>query len=227
MLTLYGTAGSGAAAVVMTLKTALERCALPFRVLRVSGWKADLVRAELRRANPLGQSPTLGLEDGSVRTENAAILIHLGLSHSASQRLPAAPGACAQAVRGLVDIAARCYAAIGVIDFPERWCVDAGPAQPDRIRQGARRRLHECWTLFADQFGGQVFQARGEPGALDLLAAAVSRWPGARAHLAEHRPAFLAFLAFPAFLAQLQGIQNHPKSSNCSTPMGAALAELK
>ena len=48
------------------------------------------------------------------------------------------------------------------------------------------------WDLFADQFGPMFKPAA--PGALELLAATVSRWSGARAHLKEHRPAFLAML---------------------------------
>ncbi len=197
MLTLYGSAGSGSAAVEM----ALERCALPYRVLRASSWEADSAQAALRQANPLGQIPTLQLEDGSVLTESAAILIHLGLTHPGSNLLPAAPAARAQALRGLVYIAANCYAAIGVIDFPQRWCVQGEEAQLDGIRQGARRRLHECWTVFADQFGAQLFQPGEGPVALDFLAVVVSRWSGARAHLAEHRP---------ELAATLDRIQSHP-----------------
>lgn len=197
MLTLYGSAGSGSAAVEM----ALERCTVPYRVLRASSWEADSAQAELRQANPLGQIPTLQLEDGSVLTESAAILIHLGLAHPASNLLPATPAERAQAVRGLVYIAANCYAAIGVIDFPERWCVAGDEAQLDSIRQGARHRLHECWAVFADQWGSRLFRPGGEPGALDFLAAVVSRWSGARAYLAEHRP---------EFAATLERIQSHP-----------------
>ena len=41
----------------------------------------------------------------------------------------------AQALRGLVFIAANCYAAIGVIDYPERWCLPgANAATLDSVR---------------------------------------------------------------------------------------------
>jgi glutathione S-transferase len=39
---------------------------------------ADSAQDELQRVNPLGQIPTLVAPDGSVLTESAAILIHLG-----------------------------------------------------------------------------------------------------------------------------------------------------
>ena len=98
-------------------------------------------------------------------------------------------------------IAANCYAAIGVIDCPERWCVEGDQVPLDGVREGARRRLHACWTVFADQFGAALCQARDEPGALDFLAVVVSRWSGARAHLTAHRL---------ALAATLQRIQSHP-----------------
>jgi GST-like protein len=199
MLTLFGSAGSGSAAVEL----ALLRCGLPYRVQRASSWEPDSAQAELRLVNPLGQVPALQMEDGSVLTESAAILIHLGLTQPAAGLLPAEPAARAQAIRALVFIAANCYAAIGVIDYPERWCLPGADAPTlDSVRQGARARLHHCWELFADQFGpGAPYLAGDEPGAVDFLAAVVSRWSGARKHLRQARP---------ELLATLQRVEAHP-----------------
>jgi len=189
MFTLYGSTGSGSAAV----EGALLQCGAPFRVVRASSWEADSDQAALLKANPLGQIPTLQLPEGGVMTESAAILIHLGLAYPASGLLPADPAARAQALRGLVYVAANCYSAIGVIDFPERWCDGGDEAMHKAIRAGARRRLHQCWDAFADQFGSsEPFLGGQGPGALDLLATVVSRWSGARPHLRKHRPALHA-----------------------------------
>ena len=193
MLVLFGSAGSGSAAVEL----ALLRCGVPYRIERASTWEADSAQAELQRANPLGQIPTLQMEDGSVLTESAAILIHLGLTHPASGLLPDESFARAQVLRGLVFVAANCYSAIGVIDYPERWCLPgADQATLDSVREGTRARLHRHWELFADQFGGGggPYLAGGKPGALDFLAAVVSRWSGTRKHLAHTRPGLLATL---------------------------------
>lgn len=84
-LTLYGSAGSGSAAVEMALQAAGQ----PYRVVRASTWESDSAQAELRRVNPLGQIPTLVLADGTVLTESAAILIHLGLEHPGQHIVPA------------------------------------------------------------------------------------------------------------------------------------------
>ena len=190
MWTLFGSPGSGSAA----LEIALDRCRVPYRVLRAASWEPDSALDELRRANPLCQVPTLQFDDGSVMTESAAILIHLGLTFPASRLLPADDAARAQALRGLVFIAANCYAAIGVIDYPERWCEGGDEAVHERIRAGARRRLHLYWDLFADQFGAAPCLEGDPPGALGILAAVVSRWSGARAHLRQSRPALLTAL---------------------------------
>ncbi|HMN76160.1 MAG TPA: glutathione S-transferase [Burkholderiaceae bacterium] len=191
MLTLFGAPGSGSAAI----EAALVLCGADYRVVTAATWEADSALDELRRANPLQQIPTLVLADGSALSESAAILIHLGLAHPASNLLPADAAARAQAMRGLVFIAANCYAAIGVIDYPERWCADADAAATDNLRRGARARLHRYWDVFADTFGApQPFFGGAAPGALDIHAAVVSRWSGARAHLKRMRPALHALV---------------------------------
>lgn len=188
---LFGSKGSGSAAV----EAALTLCGVPFRRVDAATWKPASALAALGRANALQQIPTLVLPDGAVLTESAAILIHLGLEHPASGLLPADPTARAQAMRGLVFIAANCYAAIGVIDYPERWTMSRAAAERERLRKGARARLHRCWEVFADGFEpAGAFLGGDAPGALDLLASVVSRWSGARAHLRAHRPAFAQLL---------------------------------
>ena len=188
---LFGSAGSGSAAI----EAALGRCGLPFRIVDAASWDAASALDELAAVNPLRQIPVLCLPDGSVLTESAAILIHLGLAHPASGLLPTDPSGRDQAIRGLVFIAANCYAAIGVIDYPERWCDDATAPMKSRIRRAARQRLYAHWDVFADQFAapGRFFTDEAL-GALELLAAVVSRWSGTRAHLRKARPSFLASL---------------------------------
>jgi len=186
--TLYGSRGSGSAAV----EAALGLCEVEWKLVDAASWAPGKSFEALKKHNALGLIPTLVLPDGSVLTESAAILIHLGDAHPASGLLPTTLPARAQAIRGLVYVVAQCYAAIGVIDYPERWCAECDEATAERIRAGTRARLHRCWEIFADQvpatFGAKL-------GALELLAATVSKWSGARAHLARARPKFHARLA--------------------------------
>ena len=198
MYTLFGTRGSGSAAAEMGLRA----CAVPWRFVRAARWEKDSAFDELLQLNPLGQVPTLLLPRKQVLTQSAAILMHLGLEHPASRLLPATAAKRAQVLHGLVFIAANCYAAISVADYPERWCEGAGEALRKRVRAAARGQLHAAWDLFADQFGARPFLTGTVPGALDMLAVVVSRWSGARAHLATSRPQFLQLL---------HRIEGHPR----------------
>jgi len=190
MYTLFASQGSGSAAT----EIALGLTGAPYRIVRASSWEADSAIAELEKLNPLKQIPTLQLPDGSVLTESAAILIQLGLEFPAARLLPADPAARAQAIRGLVFIASNCYAAISIIDYPQRWIRDPDDSAKERIRQAARERLHLHWEMFADQFPARPFLSGEAPGALDFLAAVVSKWSGARAHLRRRRPGFVGTL---------------------------------
>ncbi len=191
MYTLFGAKGSGSAAA----EAALTLAAIEFKSVNAATWEPGPGLDELVRVNPLGQIPTLVLPDGSVLTESAAILIHLGLAHPASGLLPADPAARAQTLRGLVYVAANCYAAIGLIDYPERWCAEPDEKTNKRIKTGATQRLHHLWEVFADTFPARPFLSGEHIGALDLLAAVVSKWSGSRKHLATARPQFSALLA--------------------------------
>lgn len=184
MYTLFGSDSSGSAAV----EVAFGVLQVPFRIVTASTWEPESAQAELRRHNPLGQIPTLVLPEGGVMTESAAILAYLGLAHPGSGLLPENPAERAQSLRGLVYIAANCYSCIGIIDYPERWLPEADETALEALRQGARRRLHQCWSVFADQFPPHPWLSGAQPGALDYLAAVVSRWSGARKHLQAERP---------------------------------------
>jgi len=187
MYTLYGKTGSGSASI----EAALTLARAPFRVVETASWAQNEAFADLLAVNPLGQVPTVVLDDGSVLSESAAILMHLGSAHPDAKLLPDHASQRAQALRGLVFIAANCYSAISIIDFPERWCENAegDEAVQQRIRAGARARLHRHWEMFADVFPARPWLSGADLGALDLLAAVVSKWSGARQHLAQARPA--------------------------------------
>jgi GST-like protein len=187
---LYGYQGSGSAAI----EAALALAELPFRMVNAASWDAASELEALRQVNPLLQIPALRWPDGSTMSESAAILIELGLRHPHSGLLPQAPAARAHAIRGLVYIAANCYAAIGVIDYPERWTLGSADAEKEHVREGARARLHELWDRFADTFPARPFLSGERLGALDVLAAVVSRWSGARKHLQASRPEWAAVL---------------------------------
>jgi GST-like protein len=190
MYTLYGFKGSGSASTEMALRVA----GLDYRLVGAASWEPSSSLDELRQVNPLLQIPTLVLPDGSVMTESAAILIHLGLIAKPGVLLPADAAARAQAIRGLVFIAANCYSAISIADYPERWTADTSKEAVEAVRAATRRQLHRHWDIFADTFKASPFLNGAAPGALDFLAAVVSKWAGTRPHLKEHRPGFFELL---------------------------------
>lgn len=188
MYQLYGHQNSGAAAI----EAALELCEIAYRFIDVES--STEAADALEKLNPLKQIPTLQLPDGSILTESAAILIHLGLTFPKSKLLPNDAAERDQAIRGLVYIVSNCYAAIGIIDYPERWLLVADKPSRDNLMAGARERLHWSWEVFADQFSGELYLGDERPGALDVLAAVISRWAGSREHLRSARPGFFAWL---------------------------------
>ncbi|MEB0048540.1 MULTISPECIES: glutathione S-transferase [unclassified Pseudomonas] len=188
MYQLYGQKDSGAAAI----EAALELCEIPYRFIDVDA-SAEAAHA-LQTLNPLRQIPTLQLPDGSSLTESAAILIHLGLQFPQSGLLPKSPAERDQAIRGLAYIVSNCYAAIGIIDYPERWLAKADESSRENLMAGASARLHWSWEVFADQFSSELYLGDETPRALDLLAAVVTRWSGSREHLRTARPGFFAWL---------------------------------
>jgi GST-like protein len=191
MLTLFGTQGSGSAAA----EAALEVAGLDYRKVDAASWKPSPGLEELKRVNPLAQIPTLVLDDGSVLSESAAILMHLGLTHPESGLVATDPSRRAQQIRGLVYVAANCYAGIGILDYPDRWYPEPDDAVKQAMQVRGKARLHELWEIFADQFPATPWLSGERLGALDILAATVSKWSGARKALAASRPEFSALLA--------------------------------
>lgn len=188
MYQLYGHRNSGAAAI----EAALELCAIPYRFIDVEA-TPDAAQA-LEKLNPLKQIPTLELPDGGILTESAAILIHLGLVFPISGLMPREADRRDQAIRGMAYIVSNCYAAVGIIDYPERWLTTADESTRQNLIAGARRRLHWSWEVFADQFSRELYLDDETPRALDLLAAVVTRWAGTREYLRTARPGFFTWL---------------------------------
>lgn len=184
MITLYGARGSGSAAI----EAALVLAAASYSVVEGATWAPTEGYEALKHVNPLGQVPTLVFEDGTPVTESVAILLCIAERFPQAALMPTDPMVRAQALRGLVYLAANCYAAIGVIDYPERWCSGGDEACVEAVRLGARHRLHALWSHFADIIVPSPWLAGPELGALDILASVVSRWSGARAHLRAERP---------------------------------------
>jgi glutathione S-transferase len=119
--TLYGWAGSGSVAV----QIALEEIGAPYTRIWVG--REPEARAEFLKLNPTGRVPALGLPDGTIMFESAAMLIHLAAAHPEAGLAPA-PGSSAHAryLQWLVYLSANVYESVLRIFYAERYSTRGG-----------------------------------------------------------------------------------------------------
>ena len=191
MYKLYGHNGSGSAAIEMALNAVGE----PYDFVDVASWEPDTPIEELTDANPLSQIPTLITPDGSILTESAATLIYLGDRYPSSGILSSNLEHRTKTVQGLVFLAANCYPAVGIIDFPQRWSTSENESDLEKIKIGTRKRLYYLWEIFADSFSGCPYLSGSQVGILDFYTITISRMFSANKHLKSSRPGFYNLLS--------------------------------
>jgi len=134
--------------------------------------------------NPLGQVPTIVLDDGSIMTETAAFAIWLDGEHPRARLLPP-PGdpLRAQALRWLVYLVAAIYPTFTYGDTPSKWVGDAGEA----LRASTDAHRERCWRQLEAVANGPWFL--GEPFSIvDVYVSVMSRWRPRRAWFADNAP---------------------------------------
>jgi glutathione S-transferase len=126
--TLYGRAGSGSLAV----QVALEEIGAPYECVWIPNEPEPV--ATYRKLNPTGRVPALGLPDGTVMFESAAILIHLAAAHPGA-RLAPQPGSSGHArfLQWMVYLSANVYEAVLRVYYSERFST-RGAADAEAIR---------------------------------------------------------------------------------------------
>src|SRR5579859_6095744 len=102
--TLYGRPGSGSLAV----QVALEEIGAEYERVWIGGEPAEIAR--YKEVNPTGKVPALGLPDGTILFESAAILIHLALLNPQAKLAPQ-PGTTSHAtfLQWMVFLSANVY----------------------------------------------------------------------------------------------------------------------
>lgn len=121
MLTLYATKGCGSTIA----EACLELCGVEYDRREVVYGIRDPNAATLRKVNPLGQVPTLVLEDGGILTETAAIALWL-MDRDGAGALGPGPDHRDRArfLRWLIYFPAAIYPMYTVGDEPEAWVGD-------------------------------------------------------------------------------------------------------
>lgn len=128
------------------------------------------------------------LDDSTVLTESAGIVLWIADRYPEAQLLPDDASARALAFRWIVSFSTNIYGPIIVGDFPERW-VD-GEAAHASLKEHALQRLKHAWLAFEEHIKPSPYLLGRNIGALDVYSAMISR-PG-RAWLAEHCPKAIA-----------------------------------
>jgi GST-like protein len=187
-LELIGSLGCGS----MIVELALALAGLPCRLTDVPYLKDGPERARLLALNPLGQVPTLVLDDGTVMTESAAILLYLdGLAPRAGLIPPVGAPGRAGFLNRLILLVAAIYPTFTYGDEPERWTGPGISAETLRARTDAKREaLLVAWEAVA---GPGPFASGAAVSALDLYLLPMSYWRPRRAWFAAHAPTLLAF----------------------------------
>lgn len=122
MYRLYGSPGSGSAAV----EAALAEAGAAYEVIVTDTKQQAHLTEAFRAVNPRQQVPALQLPDGSIMTEGSAMLLHLADAHPHAGLAPA-PGSPARAQhdRWLIFAAVNIYEGELRHFYPDRYADDA------------------------------------------------------------------------------------------------------
>jgi GST-like protein len=182
---LYGSPGCGSAAV----EVALQLAGQPYEYVQTSFWDQNEHFAELKRVNPQAKVPTLVLDDGTVMTESAAMLLFAG--DLAPGLVPAGASARAQFCAGWfippilrhVSISATC-----------RRGVESETTQ-QALKQKSVEQQKFFWGLMEADLHPQPYLLGAQMTVLDIYVAMVSRWRPGRAWFNQHCPKLAAAVA--------------------------------
>jgi GST-like protein len=183
MYKLYGEPGWGSAIV----EAQLAWYGLPYETVDVG----DLLRSEEARAkmapvNPLMQTPTLAMPDGSIMTESAAITLRLAdLTHSTELVPGPEEPERARFLRWLVFLVANLYPTFTYADIPTRFVSDETAAKA--FRENVDAHQQRLWRIVDGETAGPWFLGE-RMSALDIYLAVMTRWRPGREWFAANCP---------------------------------------
>ena len=197
---LYGRPGTGSAPV----EAALFMSGLEHRIVDVPKETGSAQHRELLKLNPMGQVPVLILPDGTVMTESAAMLIHLGEHDTGLAPLPLDARRPAW-LRAMTFLATNLYNDFLNYYYSERYCGEGGNA--GAAKAAAAERIERGWKVFD---GIYADAATGGTGILELYAATLVDWNKDIGAFARNFPALAQMAARTARHPDVAGIwQRH------------------
>jgi glutathione S-transferase len=171
MYKLYARRNSGSAAV----EALLAVLGVVHELIDVPKDDAGLPPEWFGKINPRQEVPVLGLPDGSVMTESAAMMLHLADAHPEAGLAPAVgTTARAQYLRWMVYMAAAPYTSDLRMYYPHRYSTNT--AHADAIKEQAIIDLARDFDVFADAMGVGPFILGDVMSAADFYAAMLLTW---------------------------------------------------
>jgi glutathione S-transferase len=148
MYTLYWAQDTGALAPQILL----EEIGVEYQRIILSLDGLDQKKADFLALNPKGQVPALVLPDGTLLTESAAMMLHLGECHGVAGLLPPA-GTIERAhlYRWLFFAVANIYEVDPRLYYSETFAKSSDCAES--IQAKAREDLDQAWGILESQLG--------------------------------------------------------------------------
>lgn len=182
MITVYGVPGWGSALseVMLTLAE------IPYRFVNVDGFDQPGAQQErLKKLNPLGQVPTLQLDDGSIMTESAAVALMI-LDQRPDLAPPVGTPERQQFWRLLVWLVANVYPTFTYADYPERWA----SAAPEQLQENCKAYRKSLYLWLESQLKAAPYAFGETLTLLDIYICVMRTWGPRHAWFKEHTPKF-------------------------------------
>lgn len=156
-----------------------DACSLATQVvLRELGQAFEIIDkrnvGNFRTINPVGSVPVL-VDNGGIRREGAAILLHLLDTHE-NDMLPASGEQRIQAIQNILFANATMHPAYGRLFFIAQSIAD--PDVQKSAYQAAETAITQLWTVVEQQLEAQPFLGGDRPSPADIMLAVYSRWGG-------------------------------------------------
>ena len=170
---LYSHDGSGGFAV----EAALAKAGAPYEVVTVDTAKGEQMSAEFMALNPLHQVPALVLPDGTVMTESAACVIHLGCVF-ADRGLAPAPGTPGHGtfLRWMVFISVNLYEADLRIFYPDRYTADPAAAAVAAVKASGQAHMRRGFEIVEAALAQRPFLCGEAMSMADVYLAMLMQW---------------------------------------------------
>ncbi|MBD3677493.1 MAG: glutathione S-transferase family protein [Rhodobacteraceae bacterium] len=169
----------------------LEELGIDYEKVHVDMGVAAHRSADYRSKVPTMRVPALGLQEGPIVGETAAIMTLLGEQHPDAGLVPRE----GDADRGpfmywLMAMATGGYPTFSRACHPEQFTTD--DAANDAVQQRAEAHLNEFFDILESGIEGNPFFLKRGLTALDFYAAMLTEWVADRASLLESRPKLAA-----------------------------------